>query len=113
MTKADLYEALEAIAPTAYLAFPEPEDGTPAQFPPFITYYLPSTDDVFADNTNYRRIYDLTVELCTDEQDEELTRQLEETLARLGITYNRDETWNDAEKVFETVYTGQVIFTED
>ena len=113
MTKADLFDALDAVAPTAYLMFPEPEDGQPAQFPPFICYYLPSADDVFADNSNYRRIYDLTVELYTDDVDEELARQLEQVLAGLGITYNRDETWIDTEKVFQTVYTGQVIFEED
>lgn len=113
MTQSELFQALEAVAPTAYLAFPEAEDGQPAQLPPFICYLLPGTDDVFADNLNYRRIYDLTVELYTSERDEDLTRQLDQVLTGLGIAYRREETWIESEKLYQTAYFSQVIFEED
>ena len=73
--------------PYAYYQFPE---DTP-QAPPFICFFFSSTDDVFADDTNYQRIVQLNIELYTNVKDFDLEASLEEILTNNNLTYYKEE----------------------
>lgn len=91
--------------PYCYYEFP---DGT-EQAPPFVCFYYPGTDDVFADNKNYSRIEQLTIELYTDNKDIALEASLEAILAAHELTYVRTDTYIDSERMHMTSYNLEVL----
>jgi hypothetical protein len=106
MTTAELAGLISTVGvPFAYYQFPE---GT-NQPTPFICYYFPENDDVFADNTNYVRIYELHIELYTDEKDFELEERLENILLDAGLSFVKSEAWIKSEKMQEVLYQTEVI----
>lgn len=99
----------EAGIPTAYYQF----DESTGQQPPFICFYYQSDDDFHADNVNYAKIRVLKVELYTDEKDFALEEALEGVLASHGISYGRQETYIDSERMHEVIYTSEVLVTPE
>lgn len=93
--------------PYAYYQFPE---GT-AQAPPFVCFYFGGSNDLYADDKNYQSIRPLTIELYTDNKDFTLEATVEGILATNGLTYSRDESWIDSEKMNMVAYTTDVIIT--
>lgn len=89
----------------AYYQFPD-DSG---KQPPFICFYYPSSPDFYADNKNYQRIENLTIELYTDEKDFDLEAQLESALTEAGLAYSRDETYIDSERMHMTTYNTEVV----
>lgn len=89
----------------AYYQFPE---GT-GQACPFICFFYSSSNDVYADNSNYTRITNLIVELYTDNKDFSAEASVESVLTGEGLTYTKDETWLDSERMHETIYTMEVL----
>ena len=106
MKQSELFQALTAVAPTAYLAFPEESH----QEPPFICYYLPGINDVYADNINYQRIWNLTIELYTESKRLDLENTIENALKSMGLAYDREEVWIDSERMYQITYYTEVIF---
>lgn len=108
MTYQEIYSMLaETDVPVAYYQFKE---GT-GQAPPFICFYYPGSNDAYADDRNYQRITDLTIELYTDEKDFALEEALEEVLDTNGFAYAKEETYIDTEKMYEVIYTTDVVIT--
>lgn len=107
MTLAEVADMIESIGvPFAYHHFPE----NTGQQPPFICFYYPSSNDLLADNINYTKINDLTIELYTDNKDFALEAQIESTLSTNGIVYDRDEAFIESEQMYMvTFYTGVLI----
>lgn len=92
--------------PYAYNQFP---NGT-EQTPPFICFMFDnSSDDLMADNMNYQAIRPLTIELYTDNKDFEKEATIETALKSAGLSYVRDETYIESEKMFQITYDTEVI----
>ena len=90
--------------PYAYYQFPET-----GQQPPFICWYLEGIDDVYADNANYQRIVNLTIEFYSDEKDFTNEAAIESQLTLSGLTYTKTETYIDSERMHQTVYEMEVL----
>jgi len=95
--------------PAAYLQFPEDDPNNPA--PPFICYYYTGDDDLKADNTNYQKIRQVSIELYTDNKDFTLEQKVETTLTSHGLVYSKMEAYINEEKMYQTTYETEVIIT--
>ena len=84
-------------------------DEKSGQQPPFVVFYYPGIDDLYADNINYQRITQLTIELYTDEKDFENESVIEEKLTEYGLSYEKTEVYIDTEKMYEVIYTMEVV----
>lgn len=91
--------------PYAYYQFPQ---GT-EQAAPFICFFYGSDNDFIADNTNYANIEQLSIELYQDFWDDETERKVEAALEAAGMVYTRERVVIDSEKLFETIYTTEVL----
>ena len=91
--------------PYAYYQFPK----ATAEPPPFICFYYPGSADFMADNINYAKINELTIELYTNEKDFDLEAQVEAALTAHDLPYTREETWLDSERMNMVVYTTEVF----
>lgn len=110
MTYQEVAALLASIGlPTAYDHF---EVGNAAD-PPFICFYFEGSDDLAADNTNFQRIRPLTVELYTDNKDFALEERVEAALNGAGLVYSRSETYIDSERMYEVVFTTDIIISEE
>lgn len=110
MTYQEVAALLASIGlPTAYDHF---EVGNAAD-PPFICFYFEGSDDLPADNTNFQRIRPLTVELYSENKDFALEERVEAALNGAGLVYSRSETYIDSERMYEVVYTTDIIISEE
>lgn len=106
MTTAEVAQMLRSVGiPTVYHHFAE----NTGQEPPFICFYYPNDDDFKADNTNYRAINELIVELYTDTTDFTLQAQLEAVLTGAGLVYSKTEEYLDTERMYMETYTTEVL----
>ena len=106
MTYQDVASMVSEIGvPYAYYQFPDDTE----QATPFVCFYFPDTDDVFADNINYQRINALNLELYTDDKDFEMEAQVESVLELHEMTYTKSESYIDSEKMYEVLYQMEVI----
>ena len=95
--------------PNAYYQFP---DNTP-QSPPFIVFYYEGSDDLYADNSNYQRVTELTIEFYSDVKDFFYEDLIEDALAAASLTYRKSEQYLDSERMHETVYETEVLITQE
>lgn len=109
MTYKEVATLIESIGlPFAYDHFPEGQGPNP----PFICFYFAGSDDLSADNTNYQRIRPLTLELYTDNKDFTTEETVENALNAAGLVYSRTEVYIGAERLYEVVYSTEIIITE-
>ena len=109
MTYQEIAEMVESIGlPFAYYQF----DQNTAQPPPFICFYYPASNDVYADASNYQRITELTIELYTDNKDFEHEKAVEDALAASSLTYRKLESYIDEEQMYMVTYEMEVIINE-
>lgn len=90
--------------PYAYYQFPKT-----GQQPPFICWYFEGIDDLYGDNSNYQRIVNLTIEFYSDEKDFTNEAAIESQLTRSGLSYYKEESYIDTEKMHMTVYQMEVV----
>lgn len=110
MTYKEIATMVESIGlPYAYYQFP---DGTD-QACPFICFFLDSSNDFAADNTNYQKIRSLNIELYTDSKDFTLEQTVEDILSGSGLVYYREETYLDSERMFMVSYETEIVITEE
>lgn len=95
--------------PYAYYQF---DEGT-GQQPPFMCWYIEGINDLYADNINYQGIGQLTVELYTDAKDPALEMMVEQFLTSHGMSYTKEGTYLDTERMHETIYTMEVIINAE
>lgn len=106
MTTKEIAAIIESTGlPNAYYAF---EEGS-AEAPPFICFYYAAANDLFADDSNYQRVSNLTVELYTDEKDFAAEQSVEDALTKAGISFSKTETYISSEKLFDIVYESEVL----
>lgn len=92
----------------AYDHFPEGQGPNP----PFICFYFDRSNDLAADNTNFQRIRPLTLELYTDNKDFSAEEAVEAALNGAGLVYSRTEVFIDSERLYEVVFSTDIIITE-
>lgn len=110
MNKDQLGAVVEAIGlPSAYYQFPEKT----GQEPPFVCFYIQSSDDFTADNRNMVKIRNLVLELYTDNKDYTWEAAVEAALDSAGLTYSTAESYIDSERMYMVAYNAQFIFTEE
>jgi len=109
VTMAELYQALKSLGlPVAYGEFKtDPEN--PAPPPPFITYQLAYSSNVYADNLNYVDVENFQIELYTMKKDPAIEKMVQDKLKEIGLPYNKIETWLDTEKLFQVIYEVQLL----
>lgn len=95
--------------PAAYLMFPENDPNTPP--PPFICYYYTGDNDLKADDVNYQKIRQLTIELYCDNKNFTLESAVESALTSNGFVYSKYEEYIDDEKMYMTTYEMEVVIT--
>lgn len=93
--------------PYAYYQF---EQNT-VQAPPFLCFFFGPSSDFQADNTNFQPIRELNIELYTDQKNFEMEENLEKAFDALNLTYFKEETHLDKERLHMTAYTMDVIIT--
>jgi len=91
--------------PASYYQFP---DGT-VQAPPFVCFFYPQSDDLYADNSNYQSITQLVIELYTDAKDIDLELAVEAKLRQAGLSWSKECEYLGDEKMHETIYTMEVL----
>lgn len=106
MTTQEIASMIESIGlPFAYYQF----DEDTGQQPPFICFFYPEDHDVLADNVNYVKVNRLVIELYTDNKDFALEAAVEAALTGAGLVYSRSEEKIDDEKMYEVIYTTEVL----
>lgn len=109
MTLPELYTALKTLGmPIAYGEF-EVTPQTPAPAPPFITYQVADNADVMADNINYVDVGNVQIELYTTRKDLAREKLVQDKLKTLGLAYGKFETRLEDERLYQIVYTVQLI----
>lgn len=102
-------EVANAIAsagyPYAYRTFP----NSTQKAPPYIVYYYTGSDDLYADNINYQQINGIRVELYTRNKDFAAEEALETALRNADISWSKDESYVEEEKMYLIVYESEVI----
>ena len=98
----------EASLPIAYDHFAEGESPDP----PFLVFLFPSSDNFSADGTVYQKIDELHIELYTDRKQPDVESALEAVLDRHGVFYNKSEVWIETERLYEVLYSTEVLRTD-
>lgn len=104
MILAELNTILKATGyPVAYSHFTATENN-PAPTPPYITYLVAYSSNMFADDKVYKKIDNLQIELYTTKKDLVAEKKLEDLLDLNEIPYESTEIWIESEKLFQKIY---------
>lgn len=108
MTHKEISDMIKAVGlPYAYYEFPDNTE----QEPPFICFYYPDSDDLYADNVNYVGIRRLYVELYTDEKDFAQEAAVETALNSNGLSFRKSELYIDSERMYQITYSMEVVIS--
>ena len=104
------YEEVAAMAEetellVAYDHFAEGESPDP----PFLIFLYPRSNHYKADGQVYVKINELHFELYTDRKQPDVEAQVEAVLDRHGFVYDKTEVWIPEEKLYEVLYSMEVI----
>ena len=94
--------------PNAYDHFAEGESPDP----PFLVFLFPRSDNFLADGRVYRKIDVLNFELYTDRKEPDTEELVEAVLDAHGMVYDKSEVWIPDERLYEVLYTTEVIRDE-
>jgi hypothetical protein len=108
MTYKEIADVIASIGlPYAYYEFP---DETQLE-PPFICFYYPESDDLYADNKNYAAIRRLYVELYTDNKDFDREAAVENVLTANGFSFRKSELYINSERMWQITYQTEVVIS--
>ena len=110
MTRAEIASLIAGVGlPYAYDHFTA--DDSPGG-PPFICFMYTDDADFKADDTNYQRITDLTIELYVDEPDFTKEAAIEAALAGAELVYAKSgPAYIKDERMYQTTYETSVLLT--
>ncbi|WP_018249851.1 hypothetical protein [Orenia marismortui] len=104
MTYLDLINAIKSLGlQCAYRKFKEPTS------PPFAVVLEDDNDDLYADNTNYKKITDCSIEYYNTIKHPPTEEAIEGKLKELGLSYGKRETDIEKEDMIQIVYEIQLI----
>lgn len=92
---------------TYYQWSPEDPDSVPD--PPYILFFYPERDDLYADGENYQPIEGLRLELYTDNKDFDAEAAVERILTANGLSYVKSCDYIDDERMYMALYEMEVI----
>lgn len=105
MTLKELNDALKTIdgfsTKVAYRAFPVGK----APKLPFICYLCTETDNFNADNSVYKVLQGVDIELYTAKKSEATEALVEAKLDELGICWDKYEEYIDTEEMYQIIYS--------
>lgn len=113
MTRADINTLVASFGlPYSYYQFP---DGT-SQETPFVVFFYTQNGDLYADQSNYQEIVTLNIELYTTDQmssaDLDIMSTIETALNNAGLTYYKEQSHIDSERMWQTAYEMDVVITQ-
>ena len=94
---------------TTYYSFPIGE--VPAL--PYLVWYLPSSNNVAADDKVYKKIETLNIELYTKTKDFAKEATVEGVLEAWDMVWEKSESYLDDEKMYEVLYEMQIIVDDE
>ncbi len=100
--------AEETGLPVAYDHFNEGDSPEP----PFLIFLFPRSDNFAADGQVYVKIDELHFELYTDKKQPNVEALVESVLDAHGIFYEKSEVWIAEERLYEVLYTTEVMKDE-
>lgn len=103
MTRQDIAKLVKSLG-YDWTFYQFPNDKAPEL--PYVVYYYPDRSDFMADNSNYRHIETLRIELYTEARDFEAEDRLE---ALLPFPYSKDVEYINAEKMYQISYETEVL----
>ena len=104
MTKKEVADMIASIGyPWRYSHF------TKTPTPPYVVYYYPGENDVYADCNNYVNKRQLHVELFTKSKDDTAEAKVEAALRTAGITWYKQTDFLNDEKLYQTTFESEVI----
>ena len=110
VSHSDILSMLEETGlPAAYDHFAEGE--SPA--PPFLVFLYPSSDNFAADGSVYKKINVLHVELYTDLKRPDVEENIESIFDKYGLYYEKSEVWISDERLYEILYTMEILCRDD
>ena len=77
--------------------------------PPYVVYYYPSENDVYADDSNFVNKRQLFIELFTKSKDVAKEAIIETKLKQAGLSWYKQTDFLNDEKLFQTTYECEVI----
>ena len=92
----------------AYDHFAEGESPNP----PFLIFLFPRSDNFSADGKVYQKINELNIEFYTNLKQPELEARIEAILDEHEIFYNKSEVWIADERLYEVLYSTEVLINE-
>lgn len=92
-----------------YYSWPEDDPLHPVPPLPYLVWYLPSTENVAADDKVYKVIQTLNLELYTATKDFATEATVEAVLDSWGMVWEKQETYIDTEHMYEVLYIMEVI----
>lgn len=110
MTRKEVATMVSSIGlPYAYYQF----DEDTAKAPPFVVFFFTSSNDLYADMTNYQKIDGLSIEFYSAEKDFDTEETIETILNDAGLTYYKEQNFIDSEKLYQTAYDMEILLTEE
>lgn len=76
---------------------------------PYIAYSVDGTANFMADNTVYKKITNVLIELYTDKKDLASEQLIENVLIANGLPFDSIEAYIESEKLYQTTYEVSVI----
>ena len=104
MTYLDLMEALREL--DLDVAYGEFKQSTS---PPFCIVLEDENDDLYADNSNHKKITSCSIEYYNDIKHPPTEEMIEDKLDEMGLTYQKRGTPIESESMFQIVYDLQII----
>jgi hypothetical protein len=86
--------------PVAFNHF-DNQETTP---PPYIVYFTPECQEVYADGIVVFQVTTIEILLYTAIKDLEAEQSLERTLNKCGLAYEKSQAWIDQDRLYETLY---------
>ena len=76
---------------------------------PYLVFYYPYSNNAFADDSVFKRVDRLNVELYTKRKSMTDEENLEAVLDDWNMTWQKSETYLDSEKMYEVLYEMEII----
>lgn len=107
MTRAEFFNSIKDESySTGYRSF----SGESVPTLPWVLWYETNNIIEAADNMNQVDGSRVIIELYSNHKNPALNQKLEAKLEALGIVYSREETYNNDERVYITIYEMEVLF---
>jgi hypothetical protein len=110
MTRKEVAQMVDSIGlPYAYYQF----DEDTAQAPPFVVFFFSTSNDLYADQTNYQRIDSLSIEFYSSEVDFDTEEAIETILNDAGLTFYKEQSYIESERIWQTAYDMEIVLTPE